>query len=787
MKKSSAFFFIVFFIPSIVFSQIYTISGYIENQQTGERLIGANIYEKNTQTGESSNNFGFYSISFQANQKIELYVSYIGYKTQKFNYELTSNLEIKIMLEQSNEIEEINIVAENRNNRWNKVEVGTHQIDIEQIKMMPSLTGEKDIMKVYQLLPGVQSGREGTTGLYIRGGSPDQNLVLLDDIPLYYLNHLGGFFSVFDTDIIKSTKLIKGGFPARYGGRISSVIDIRMNDGNKHKMHKSISIGLLSTKLLIEGPLKKDRSSFIFSVRRSNIDLFAGLLYKIQNTNNTVNYNFYDIYSKFNHKFSEKNQFFFSFYTGNDKIKFNDVYEDNQVSYKRKDKIKWGNMLLSLRMNHKFNSKLYSNLTFAHTRFKYLTEFDFSTYNKSNNDLILNNFYSFSSSVNDYIIKIDSDYYPNNINKIKFGTSSFFHTFKPTISESKQVNETNGKNDTIIKADNIYAIENFIYCEDEIKLNKLFFFNIGIHFSSYHIKNQSFYSFQPRFISNIKIAKNTSVKFSYSRMTQYVHLLSNTGAGLPTDLWVPSTKKIKPQNSNLYSSSIVKYFKKREVEISVETFYKTFNNLITYKEGAILFGSSTDWQEKIETNGTGKSYGAEILINKKKGNTTGWISYYISKSQREFESINEGKPYLYKYDRRHDFSIVFNQKFGKRISLSIVWVYSTGNLMTLALSKYNLMNFDYFNNNQTMFIFDEAHIYNGKNTFRLPSYHRLDLGLNFTKQKSNGLGILSIGIYNVYNRKNPYYVFLKSENNSYKLYQQSLFPIIPSIGYSFKF
>jgi len=787
MKKITLAVILFLVSTTVIFTQNFTVSGYVEDVQTKERLIEVSIHDLVSNTGTYTNSFGFYSMSFPANQKINLKISYPGYEDKIVKFILSSNLNINFSLNHNNSIGEVKITANRYDRIENKVETGVNQITMQEIKLLPSLTGEKDIMRAYQLMPGVQSGSEGSSGLYVRGGSPDQNLILLDDIPLYYVYHLGGFYSVFDPDIIKSTKLYKGGFPARYGGRISSVFDIRMNDGNKKKFSKTISVGVLATKFLIEGPIKKDTTSAIVSIRRSNIDLFTRIGSKIQSNNSLWGYTFYDIYAKVNHKISDKNQIFFSFYNGKDNIFFKDTYFDNNFEYKSNSNIKWGNILASTRWNHKYNAQLFSNLTFAHTRFRYHTQFESTDKDIADNSVNAQNIYTFLSDVNDFILKIDYDYYPNNKNQIKFGASSVFHTFKPSLTKTKDLYKTNVLSDSIIKADGIYAIENSVYIEDQLFINKILSLNAGLHFSSYHLKSNTYFFLQPRFICNIKLTKNSSLKFSYSKMVQYVHLLSKTGGGLPADLWVPSTEIIKPLNSDIYSIAFVKSLDKYNLELSTETFYKKMTNLIDYKEGAILFSSSNNWQEKIETDGKGESYGAEFLIKKSRGKTTGWVSYYISRTKRQFNSINNGEPYLYKYDRTHDISFVFNYKIKENIQFSATWVFSTGNVITLAVSKYDLLNFDYHDMRENALRFDEVHIYNGRNTFRLPSYHRLDIAFDFIKQKTMGVRTLSLGIYNLYNRKNPYSVFLKPENGSYKLYQLSLFPIIPSFNYSFQF
>ena len=673
-------------------------------------------------------------------------------------------------------------------------QMSTVDISMEKVKSLPVLLGEQDIMKTIQLLPGVQSGSEGSSGLYVRGGGPDQNLILLDGVPVYNASHLFGFFSVFNADAINSVQLIKGGFPARYGGRLSSVIDIRMKEGNNKEFHGEGSIGLISSKLSLEGPIIKDKTSFIVSARRTYIDLLARPLIKAAarstGSEGTGGYYFYDVNAKVNHKINESNRIYLSGYFGDDRFYANtkETYLNNGVEniYDSENSLNWGNVITALRWNSIINDKLFSNTTLRYSRYRFNVGFSEKTTETSSSGTKENEFsFNYFSGIEDWSGNVDFDFVPNPNHYIKFGIGNTYHTFRPGVNQFKS-NEGTSAIDTTFGSSNLFAHEANVYIEDDLKVGELLKFNIGLHASAFLMNKKTYYSLQPRFSGRYLLDETMSLKASYARMTQFLHLLTNTSIGLPTDLWVPATDKIAPQTSDQIAIGVAKTVKK-QYEVSLEGYYKWMNNLIEYKDGASFFGSETDWQDKVES-GKGWSYGGELLIEKKQGKTTGWIGYTLSWTNRQFEEINFGEVFPYKYDRRHDIGIAVTHKFDKYkdrkgrdkwIDVGMVFVYGTGNATTLGLERYR-------SNDNGFFGSEVVHI-DGRNNYRMPNYHRLDLGVNIHTKKKRGERTWSFGVYNAYSRQNPFFLFFGYENNQRVLKQISLFPVLPSFSYNFKF
>jgi len=783
MKKKFLFFLIILLNLSAI-AQKTTISGYVLDKQTGEKLIGANILIKNTSKGAVANNFGFYSLSVNNSDTINLIISYIGYKAQNKTIIAQQNQKINFYLESSTEIDAVTVTATKPIEQ--RTEMGVVEIPMKQLELIPTLGAEADIMKAYQLMPGVQSGNEGGSGLYVRGGSPDENLILVDDVPLYYVNHLGGFISVFNADAINSVKLIKGGFPARYGSRLSSVMDVRMKDGNMKEFHGNVSMGIITSKIALEGPIKKDKASFFISARGMPWELIYRPFTALTTGYVSMGYNFYDINTKLNYKISSKDRIYFSFYKGDDNavVKLIDLYDIS--GQKGNMTLRWGNTLGAFRWNHLFNQKLFSNTTVAYTKYRYTTEYNFG--DRGEQDKF---FQQFSTSINDITLKSDLEYSATNNYKIIFGFNSIFHDFSP--GNTKYSITESGQNimDTTINYANLQVPENRIYVENIFEIGKFVSGNIGLHASHYFVEHTNFYSLQPRLLLNFMPTRKISFKASYSEMQQNVHLLTSSTITMPMDIWIPATKEIKPSKSKQIAAGVYKSFGKGQYEFSLETYYKTSDNLIAYKEGTSFGGIAKNWAEKIETGGTGTSYGLEILLQKKQGKTTGWLAYTYSRTERQFENLNNGKKMPFKYDRRHDISLVVSHRFNKNIDLSGTWVYGSGYPYTLPIGKYEMVNEGASNisryNEQNMWYDETVFIYADRNTYRMRAYHRLDVGMNFRKQKKRGTRTWTISVYNAYNRQNPYYYYTKIKNNKVQLYQQSLFPIIPSISYSFKF
>ena len=775
-----------------LFGQGIAINGIVTDAATGERLIGVSVYDSVRLNGISTNNFGFYSLTIPEGDPVYIKFSLIGYQSKRLKIKPESNQSVNIALQSvTSELNEIIIRSEQAVE--NKTNMSTLEIPVKQIKKLPALMGETDILKAFQLMPGVQSGKEGGNALYVRGGSPDQNLILLDDVPLYYVSHLGGFVSIFDANVISNVKLIKGGFPARYGERLSSVIDIRTKDGNETKRQGEFSIGTLLTKMSLEGPLNK-KTTYVVSFRRSFLDLFTrGLSLLSSGGKDSYWYTLYDANVKICNRLTDKDRLFFTFYSGSDHVGAKGKTENTFGPVTQKSKyntgIKWGNITASSRWNHIYNSKLFSNLTIGYTRFKYSTKVSRETIDKSSNSTIQNDKILFFSTIHDIVQKMDVEYYPNPKHRIKFGNSSVVHFFNPSVSSYSQNSSISSSVDTTTGTNNkLQSYELNVYADDEYRIIPKFTVNVGLHIATCFVPGKTFISFQPRILSSYKIAETTAIKASFSTMQQPLHLLSSSTGGFPTDLWVPATKKAVPEKSMQVALGIGRsiYFRKVIAELSIEGFYKELENLIEFQEGANFFSSSGNLENKIVTGGKGEVYGIEFLLQKKEGKLTGWMGYTLSRNTRRFDNLNGGKEFPYRYDRTHDLSLVANYELSERIVFSGSWVYGTGNAITLATEKYAIQNSNFDNLKLPPVIYEDAHIYD-RNAYRMPAYHKLDVSVSFIKKLKKGVRTWCFSIYNVYSRQNAYLLFYKTENNQTKLYQLSLFPIIPSISYQYKF
>jgi hypothetical protein len=800
LKRIFLLLFYFFTLSSTLFAQRATISGYLIDKASGERLIGANVYEPKTLKGVSTNNYGFYSISLPKGETTLLF-SFVGSKTEEVKFNLVKDTIITINLELIKTIEEITVHGESAK-RLTNTEMSVVELPVQQVQKIPLIMGEPDLLKVLQLLPGVKSGTEGTSGIYVRGGDPDQNLFLLDEVPVYNANHLFGFFSVFNPSAVKTVKLYKGGFPARFGGRLSSVIDINMKEGNIKKFEGEASIGLISSRISVEGPIFKDKTSFIISGRRTYVDALIQPFVKLSgNSDMSAGYYFYDLNAKINHIFSERSRLYLSGYFGEDKFYLKDKsdYTIDSISYRNSEQanLGWGNGTGALRWNYLISNKLFSNFIATYSNYIFDISYDYRdknlTQNKEQRD-----YFKYSSGIEDLSAKAEFDYFPLPQHSVKFGTGYIYHTFNPGVNRLQMNSNDNSiqNYDTLIGNQKIYAQEIYGYIEDNFDLSPKLKFNLGCHFAGFSVQNTFYPSIEPRASLRYSVNENFSLKASYSRMSQNIHLLSSSTISLPTDLWLPTTKRIKPQKSNQYALGA--FFKLPwDLETSVEGYYKSMTNLIEYKDGASYMIFAKGWEDQVEL-GKGWSYGTEILIEKKIGKTTGWIGYTLSWTQRQFDKLNFGKPYFARYDRRHDVSITITHEFSKKIDAGVTWVYSTGNAITLGTQKYKIdesltNGYNYYNNNLTY--------YKSRNNYRMPPYNRLDLGVNFHKKLKIGERTFSISVYNAYNRLNPFYLYWGYKNSetgkpggsSYQedtepaLIQVSIFPIIPSFSYTLKF
>ena len=781
-------------------AQKHTISGYVMDAASKETLIGATIFDKNSGKGCATNNYGFYTLTLDQGT-VDVQVSYVGYTQQNKTIDLKENLSMNFMLETNTTLDEVVVEASRSTVSARNPQMSVVELPVQQIKSIPTLFGEADVLKAIQLLPGVQNGSEGSAGMYVRGGGPDENLLLLDGVPVYNVNHALGFFSVFNPDALKNVTLYKGSFPAHFGGRLSSVLDIRMKEGDMQKYHGNVSVGLISSKVNLEGPIVKDKLSFNLSFRRTYGDLLikpALWLASLKNPDTgklNAGYYFYDLNAKLNWKISDKDRLYLSYYMGDDGIYLGVKYRDYEYSdFNYTDNMglnwKWGNKVASLRWNHVMSQQLFMDASVNYTQYRHNLGMEMTTENIyiPTNQSVKDEFnMNYKSGINDLTAKLDFDYTPLPNHEIRFGGTYTYHMFRPEVQSAKMISGNEVEIDTVTGSSNVHAHETALYVEDNMTLGDIFRLNVGVHYSTFTVEGKTYHSVQPRLSTSVMLASNLSLKAGYAYMTQYVHLLSNSSLSLPTDLWVPVTAKILPMNAHQWSLGAF-YELPRLFDISVEGYYKIMDNLLEYKDGASFFGSSETWENKV-CLGKGWAYGIEFLVQRSFGKTTGWIGYTWAHSKRQFDregmEINGGKVFPAKYDRRHDISITVQHKFSERFDLSGTWVFSSGNCGTLGTQIYDgMMNeWGYIPTINAL----------ERNNFRMGNYHRLDLSVNFHKQKKHGIRTWNISVYNVYNHNNPFIVYTDyswdeaTQTEKKLLMQASLFPIIPSVSYSFKF
>jgi hypothetical protein len=772
-----------------------TISGYVRDQATGENLIGVAVMQPGTGQGTSTNTYGFYSLTLPTAglDSVRLVASYLGYQRRRWAAPASRSQTHDFLLPTAaNEIASVEIVGDRQADEHGarSTRMGTINVPIAQIKSLPKFMGETDVLKVLQLLPGVQSGGEGGSGLYVRGGSPDQNLILLDGTPVYNAAHLFGFFSVFNADALNNVELIKGGFPARYGGRLSSVLDISMKEGNTKQLHGEGAIGLIASRITLEGPIKKDVASFIVSARRTYLDVVGRPLIqqqlKQQDQAGSLGYYFYDLNAKLNWKVSSRDRLYLSAYRGYDKFSASlRRLDEDPTDYRRSiNNLGWGNLTGALRWNHVLNDRLFLNTHLTYSQYQFdigqANEYTFLDQGQSTTNT---NALRYLSNIQDWSLKTDFDYVPSPAHYLRFGGQLIRHAFRP--GAIVQNDNVAGLASASASGSRTLGSESALYVEDDYRLSNRLKVNAGLRLSSFYVDSKLYPSLEPRLAARFMLTDEWALKASYARTTQYIHLLTNSGIGLPTDLWVPATATVRPQLAHQFSLGAARTLRHwgEEFEFSFETYYKPMRNLVEYREGASFLNTTDgDWQSKI-TSGQGWAYGGELFLQKKTGRTTGWLGYTLAWSNRRFAELNRGEIYPYKYDRRHDISLVVIHHFSPTLTLSGTWVYGTGNATTLSASRYQL---------GVGQIFDD---YGSRNSYRMAAYHRFDLDLSKTKKKRWGEVVNSISIYNVYSRSNPYYIYYEAGSidlngvvNKQASYRQvSLFPIIPSVSKAFKF
>lgn len=756
--------------PLLLRAQSMTISGYVSEKSSAERIIGGIVFAPQKGIGTATNAFGFYSITIpNATDSVRLRVSYVGYTTQEFALAPGGNRSLNIELEKLSDLKEVVVTAQ-KDELQTRTQMSAIDLPINTIKALPAFLGEADIMKAIQLLPGIQAGSEGSTGIYVRGGGPDQNLILLDGVPVYNASHIFGFMSVFNADAVKSVEVIKGGFPARYGGRLSSVIDINMKEGDKNKIHGEGGIGLVASRLMLEGPIQKGKSSFMVSGRRTYVDFIMRPIIKQSTDDNlTTGYYFYDLNAKLNFKLTEKDHLYVSGYFGNDRF-YSKFKEDGWVNTSSDNNLKWGNITAVARWNHQFSHKLFGNLTTYYSRYRFIiSSQQRETWGTGSTSFLL----QYNSGIDDKTIKYDLDYLPGGNHYIKTGVSYVAHTYSPGALQTK-ISELNILSDTTLGNNTLNAGELDAYVEDDIRLSDKLKANIGLHWTGFWVRNKMYNALQPRVALRYLINDRLSAKASFVQMNQFINLLTNTTVGLPTDLWVPVTDRA-PMQTSYQGAAGIAYTHHTGIEMSVEGYYKTMDNVLEYKEGASFFNTTTGWEDKVEV-GQGKSYGGELFLQKKKGRFTGMMGYTLSYTTRQFDNLNNGEEFPYRYDRRHDFKIAGIYNLSKRIELSAEWIYGTGNAITMPVAVYQ-------GQDQNV-----VEVYGSRNGYRMAPYHRGDVSIKFSKEKKRYSRAWVLAVYNIYNRQNPFYIQRDTDMNGKTVFKQvSLFPVIPSISYQFKF
>lgn len=762
--------------------QRVTVSGYVRDARSNESLSSATVYIKELGIGAQTNNYGFYSVSMPAGQ-YTIIVSYVGYATQEQNMQIIESRTYNVELQSASEIKEVVVTSHRKDENVKGTEMGTVTLSVDKMKTLPVIFGETDILKTLQLMPGVQSAGEGNSGFYVRGGGPDQNLILLDDAVVYNTGHLFGFFSVFNSDALKNVTLIKGSMPANYGGRLSSVVDVSMKEGNGKEYHATGGIGLIASRLTLEGPINKGKGSFMLSGRRTYIDVllkpFAGE--RLQGSG----YYFYDANLKANYKLGPKDRIYLSGYFGQDKFSF--ASESRSFAAK----IPWGNSTATLRHNHLFSDKVFLNTTLVYNDYK------FSFQGEQNNFSV-----KLSSGISDWNAKSDLDWFTSGNHHIKAGFAYTYHTFIP--------NQISGRADTVeFKPDNAlikYAHEAGVYIQDEFDPFPWLKVNAGIRYSwfgqagPYTLKTydasgvhaidstdygggalvKSYGGIEPRLNLRFDLGHASSLKASVVRSNQYIHLVSNNGSTLPTDIWVPSTYNVQPQRAWQYSLGYFRNFFNNALETSVEVYYKDMHNQIEYREG--YTPQTLRDPERDFVFGNGEAYGAEFFVNKTKGKFTGWVGYTLAWTYRTFPALNNGDRFPSKYDRRHDVSVVASYEMNKKWTFSSVFVFGSGNAITLPTNYY-------FVDNQLVAQFSKL------NDYRIFPYHRLDVSAVLTPQHQKPRrwkGSWAFSIYNLYSRANPYFLYVDTKSTSPGQYdvsvkQVSIFPILPSVTYNFNF
>jgi hypothetical protein len=771
---------------SALFSQKkFTLSGYVKDDSNGESMPGANVYISETKQGAATNTYGFYSLTLPEGT-YTVSISFVGFQNFKQTVQLNKDTRLNINLKtKSIEAKEVEITGTRIEQNLKSTDMGRVEVSVEEMKKLPAFFGEVDLVKIVQLIPGVKNAGEGNTGLYVRGGGPDQNLVLLDEAVVYNAAHLLGFFSVFNSDAVKTVDLHKGGMPAQYGGRLASVLDISMKEGNMKKFQLDGGIGLIASRLTAQGPIKKDTSSFIISARRTYLDVLVQPFIRETSPTKGSGYYFYDLNTKINYRLSDKDRLFISGYFGRDVFTFKSTESGFNI------RIPWGNATVSTRWNHLFSNKLFLNTSLIFSDYQFESNVEQTAFK-----------FNVFSGVRDYNAKMDFTWYPSYRHTVKFGANYIYHRFTPNNASGELVGEAF----SLGPPERIFAHESAVYISDDFDVNDKLRIHAGLRGSMFnqvgpftrYLKDeqgftndsivydrgepiQTYPNLEPRLMMRYQLNGKSSIKASYTMNYQYIHITSLANQSLPTDLWFPSTALVRPQKGVQYSLGYYRNFKENAWEASIETYYKTMDNQVEFKDGTLPSDGLNDNVDNFLTFGRGEAYGAEFFLKKSLGNFSGWIGYTLSWTTRTFPELNNGKTFYARYDRRHDLSLVLSYDLNEKWTFGTVFVYASGNLMWLPTNIY------YFEGKPVL-------QYGERNNYRMPAYHRWDLSATwYTRRSGKYRANWNFSIYNVYSRLNPFFIYIDPEGdvtegtfeNNAKMV--SLFPIIPSVTYNFSF
>ncbi len=757
---------ILFFVVPFCFGQQerFVFSGYVQEAKSAERLIGATVWVPALKIGTTTNKQGFFSLKLPSDSLTILF-SFVGFTSVKLQVSGKRDSSVTVSLKPLPKVAEVEILALKSEDQ--RTQISAIEIPVVQIRQAPALMGESDVFKVLQLMPGIKGGMEGSSNFYVRGGGAEQNLILLDDVPIYNPFHLLGFMSVFNPSTLKKVEIYKGGFPARYGGRLSSVLDMTMKEGNLESHQAEANIGVISSNLAIEGPILKQKVSYLVGGRISYLDVWLNTFSKSAPNEPRPSYALHDLNAKVSADLSHKDRLQFSAYQGKDRYKLT----EQKGSTRYESGISWQNKMINVRWGRVWNNRLFSSTK------AYQVGYDLSAISSIRENIGAPEIYTvfkFVSGIQDHGLKTDWEYSPRPQHQLRFGASAVRHLFSPGISRLQVKDSSQMPVDTLITPNRAkFANADFaIYAENEFQWKDNLWLNIGIHTALLRTSDINFWSIQPR-MSFRYVLPLFTIKAGFSTMQQPLHLVTSSGLGLSTDLWVPATKKVLPQTSQQWDFALVKSLPKMQTELSFETYYKTMKQVTEYKPDAIvIFDFEKNWEEQV-TQGIGTSFGVEVLVHKKAGRLNGWMGYTLSRSTRQFDLINSGEVFPYKYDRTHDISFVLNYRLSPRLKSNMVWVYGTGNAVTLPES-----------------VFEDLVDIGKINAHRLDASHRLDLSVRFevSPQLNPVLEKSSIvaGVYNTYNRKNPVYAYLTKQNGNWEFLQISLFPILPYISFNIK-